>query len=41
MNYKGGYSEYVYVQSSKFLVSSHGVEDLAAVSVLTDAGLTP
>ena len=41
MNYKGGYSEYVYVQFSKFLVSSHGVEDLAAVSVLTDAGLTP
>jgi len=31
VNYKGGYSEYVYAPSSKFLVSSHGVEDLAAV----------
>ncbi len=31
MKYKGGYSEYVYVPSSKFLVLSHGVVDLAAV----------
>jgi threonine dehydrogenase-like Zn-dependent dehydrogenase len=31
VKYKGGYSEYVYVPSSKFLVSSHGVEDQAAV----------
>jgi len=41
VKYNGGYSEYMYVPSSKFLVPAHGIEDLAAASVLTDAGLTP
>jgi D-arabinose 1-dehydrogenase-like Zn-dependent alcohol dehydrogenase len=41
VRYNGGYSEYMYVPSSRFLVPAHGIEDLAAASVLTDAGLTP
>ncbi len=41
IKYNGGYSEYLYVPSYKFLVPAHNIEDLAAASVLTDAGLTP
>lgn len=41
VKYNGGYSEYMYVPSYRFLIPAHGIEDLAAASVLTDAGLTP
>jgi D-arabinose 1-dehydrogenase-like Zn-dependent alcohol dehydrogenase len=41
LKYHGGYSEYLYVPSYKFLVRADGIEDLAASSTLTDAGLTP
>lgn len=40
IKYHGGYSEYVYVPSYKYLVPAHGIEDLAAASILTCAGLT-
>jgi len=41
IRYHGGYSEYLYVPSYKFLVKAEGIEDLASASTLTDAGLTP
>lgn len=41
VKYNGGYSEYLYVPSYKCLVPAHGIDDLAAASILTDAGLTP
>ncbi|MEZ0394128.1 MAG: zinc-binding dehydrogenase [Desulfurococcaceae archaeon] len=41
LKYNGGYAEYMYVPSYKFLVSAEGLDDLEAAAVLTDAGLTP
>lgn len=39
--YGGCYSEYFIVPSYRYLVPAEGLEDLAAASSLTDAGLTP
>jgi len=41
VKYHGGYAEYMYVPSYKFLIPADGIEDVEAASVLTDAGLTP
>lgn len=41
VKYNGGYAEYLYVPSYKYLVPAEGLEDLEAAAVLTDAGLTP
>ncbi|MGC8937297.1 MAG: zinc-binding dehydrogenase [Candidatus Methanomethylicaceae archaeon] len=39
--YGGAYSEYFVVPSYRYLVNVEGLDDLAAASQLTDAGLTP
>lgn len=39
--YGGGYAEYFLVPSYRYLVPAEGLDDLAAASSLTDAGLTP
>ncbi|MEM1643097.1 MAG: zinc-binding dehydrogenase [Desulfurococcaceae archaeon] len=41
LKYHGGYAEYMYVPSYKFLIPAEGIEDLEAAAILTDAGLTP
>ncbi|MCS7128465.1 MAG: zinc-binding dehydrogenase [Sulfolobales archaeon] len=41
LKYYGGYAEYMYVPSYKFLVPAHGLDDLESAAILTDAGLTP
>lgn len=41
LKYHGGYAEYMYIPSYKFLVPAHGLDDLESAAILTDAGLTP
>ncbi len=38
--YNGGFAEYMLVPHYRYLVPAHGLEDLAAASVLSDAGAT-
>lgn len=41
VKYNGGYAQYMYVPSYKYLVPAEGLEDLEAAAILTDACLTP
>lgn len=41
LKYHGGYAEYMYVPTYKYLIPAEGIDDVEAAAILTDAGLTP